>query len=1092
MDSPPMKPPRGVKYTKETSGCGLLVSVIKTLDASETNEQREREKLKIEREFRKTDTRLNELVSRSDGDLTKVMQLFGKVSTEITASRERIHVVKENLQSCKQLLRCRREELKKLYTDAIQHKYVLEMLDQITEIRKVPSQLSAFMAKKHYLHATKLLVASIETTDGRLRGVEGLNDLRQDFQNRRQQLYSKLLEELNKHLYVSSTADVLQNFQRQASGRNSQYAAGGASPFQRNVLRRSAERVEANTKARKALFEISKNGFLDVDQSEIIEDTELLDPDVNSSYFLSIIVECFALLQKVPESIESIKVQMQSELLAIVTKSTQHINSLEYQQQQQQSHQQTTTTIGTSSTPSSSSAVVCNGTPGGGGAAATGESNQPTQPVPMLELLELVFKQFKLIANAHQQALRNYGNVIQRYNIPQVKPYDIIEYWGQAQAVLKLVLTDYLDIQNDSGDETLLMRGQFPEQSTNVNAFFSRRKTPGKKLLFRFEKSSHTAEAGGSTGDIEAGGQQQTKEHRRNLSNVSNSTPKEESLLLLNSSAASGTSGHLLNSSFHQQQQQQQQPGHYFGGRDGAAAAAAERRKRERALVCPADASLVRKIYLPLMGYIQEIEGFMKCKSGQPCSLNTFLANYVKDGYLARGHNRNLQLTIESLSKAQDAWRTIISPEEMKRLGLSRPLLQNTLIVENRIAETKKLIQDLPTYSDELLKMVCSLLKTYRETCQAAYRGIVQPETEDKRIYSVAWLKDDDITRFLKSLPNWTDLKSSNARLRQLQQKRLIKAEPSEEESPTQVQQRNVREAEMLTSNLGEGGISQQEILSDVGVLKELAILQESMEWFAGRINDFAQELKKPIVNGMVAASPVTTPGSPAPAGTASIVNSPVIVKDGMIKVLINLALEFEELANTCLLVLHLEVRVQCFHYLRASPSDRYKSNNPNKNDSLEPDAKVLKLTKVLSDMDEALSSTLHPRKTKYVFEGLAHLAARILIMAANSMEYIDHSGVQRMCRNALALQQTLSSITASREVALDYARSFYEMFYLDPEEILTSIVEKGAQFTEMQYLNALQLIFRNRGIVDPAVVGTYQQKLSDLLGTKPPLGVTV
>ncbi|XP_058056922.1 exocyst complex component 4 isoform X2 [Anopheles bellator] len=1038
MDSPPapVKPPRGVKYTKETSGCGLLVSVIKTLDASETNEQREREKLKIEREFRKTDLRLNELVSRSDGDLTRVMQLFGKVSMEITASRERIHIVKENLQSCKQLLRCRREELRKLYTDAIQHKYVLEMLDQITEVRKVPAQLAGFLAKKHYLHATKLLMASIETTDGRLKGVEGLNDLRQDFQNRRQQLYGKLLEELNKHLYVSSTADVLQNFQRQSSGRNSnsQYGAG-VSPFQRNVLRRSAERVEANTKARKALFEISKNGFLDVDKSEIIEDTDLLDPDVNSSYFLSIIVECFALLQKVPESIESIKVQMQSELLAIVTKSTH--------------------------TP--------------GGSTATDSSQAPSvQPVPILELLELTFRQFKLIADAHQQALRNYGNVIHRYNLPQVKPYDIIEYWGQAQAVLKLVLTDYLDIQNDSSDEALLMRGQFTEQTTNVNAFFSRRKTPGKKLLFRFDKSSHTADGSGSgnggqllpnSSSAPAEGSTQPKEHRRNLSNVSNSTPKEDAGL--NSSSASGTSAHLLNSSFHQQT-------HYFGVKD----AAAERKKRERALVCPPDASLVRQIYLPLMGYIQEIETFMKCKSGQPCSLNSFLANYVKDAYLARGHNRNLQLTIESLSKAQDAWRTIITPEEIKRLGLSRPLLQNTVIVETRIAETRKLIQDLPTYSDELLKMVCSLLKTYRETCQAAYRGIVQPETEDKRIYSVAWLKDDDITRFLKSLPNWTDLKISSARLR----KRLIKAEPSEEESPTQVQQRNVREAEMLTSNLGEGGISQQEILSDVGVLKELAILQESMEWFAGRITEFALELKKPIVNGLVLGGSAS--GSPSAA--------PVIVKDGMIKVLINLALEFEELANTCLLVLHLEVRVQCFHYLRSSPSDRYKANNPNKNDSLEPDAKVLKLTKVLSDMDEALSSTLHPRKTKYVFEGLAHLAARILIMAANSMEYIDHSGVQRMCRNALALQQTLSSITASREVALDYARSFYEMFYLDPEEILTSIVEKGAQFTEMQYLNALQLIFRNRGITDPAIVGTYQQKLSDLLGTKPALGVTV
>lgn len=43
------------------------------------------------------------------------------------------------------------------------------------------------------------------------------------------------------------------------------------------------------------------------------------------------------------------------------------------------------------------------------------------------------------------------------------------------------------------------------------------------------------------------------------------------------------------------------------------------------------------------------------------------------------------------------------------------------------------------------------------------------------------------------------------------------------------MQQRNIREAEMLTSNLGEGGISHHEILSDISVLKELAIMQESM-----------------------------------------------------------------------------------------------------------------------------------------------------------------------------------------------------------------------------------------------------------------------
>lgn len=87
--------------------------------------------MKIEKEYKKSDQKLNELVSRHDGDLTQIMQLFGKVSGQVTTSREKIHAVKENLYACKKLLRCRREELKKLWTDAVQQKYVLEMLEQM-------------------------------------------------------------------------------------------------------------------------------------------------------------------------------------------------------------------------------------------------------------------------------------------------------------------------------------------------------------------------------------------------------------------------------------------------------------------------------------------------------------------------------------------------------------------------------------------------------------------------------------------------------------------------------------------------------------------------------------------------------------------------------------------------------------------------------------------------------------------------------------------------------------------------------------------------------------------------------------------------
>lgn len=117
---------------------------------------------------------------------------------------------------------------------------------------------------------------------------------------------------------------------------------------------------------------------------------------------------------------------------------------------------------------------------------------------------------------------------------------------------------------------------------------------------------------------------------------------------------------------------------------------------------------------------------------------------------------------------------------------------------------------------------------------------------------------------------------------------------------------------------------------------------------------------------------------------------------------------------------------------------------------------------------------------------------ARILMMASNYVESVEQVNVQRMCRNAMALQQTLSSITAIRETALDHTRMFYEMLYMDPQEILRQIAERGPQFSEMQYFNVLQLICKSRGLTDQNMLSTYQQQLSDLLGSKPSMGVTV
>ncbi|CAB1346187.1 unnamed protein product [Coregonus sp. 'balchen'] len=162
------------------------------------------------------------------------------------------------------------------------------------------------------------------------------------------------------------------------------------------------------------------------------------------------------------------------------------------------------------------------------------------------------------------------------------------------------------------------------------------------------------------------------------------------------------------------------------------------------------------------------------------------------------------------------------------------------VVVEKSIQDLMTLMQDLSAYSNQFLEMVCDKLKEYKEICNTAYSlypstshltrcysllGIVQ--CEEKLTISASWSKDEDISRLLQSLPNWANM----AQPRQLRQKR------EDEEDFTRAA--FAKESEVLTGNLGDKLIPQNEILRDVSDLKALANLQESMEWLASRLKGF-------------------------------------------------------------------------------------------------------------------------------------------------------------------------------------------------------------------------------------------------------------
>ncbi|EPY74071.1 hypothetical protein CB1_002312002 [Camelus ferus] len=312
--------------------------------------------------------------------------------------------------------------------------------------------------------------------------------------------------------------------------------------------------------------------------------------------------------------------------------------------------------------------------------------------------------------------------------------------------------------------------------------------------------------------------------------------------------------------------------------------------------------------------FIQEIEHALGLGPAKQCPLREFLTVYIKNIFLNQVL-AEINKEIEGVTKTSDPLKILANADTMKGLGVQRPLLQrapaltsevkqfvaklisiidyyvvaatkdsviffeknvvidypdcyhdkSTIIVEKTVQDLLNLMHDLSAYSDQFLNMVCVKLQEYKDTCTVAYRGIVQ--SEEKLVISASWAKDDDISRLLKSLPNWMNM----AQPKQLRPKReeeedfirfpvyralsyfcvfapahfssgdtLCSSHPcflSLSSSALKIQLRAAfgKESEVLIGNLGDKLIPPQDILRDVSDLKALANMHESLEWLAGR-----------------------------------------------------------------------------------------------------------------------------------------------------------------------------------------------------------------------------------------------------------------
>ncbi|XP_039261309.2 exocyst complex component 4-like [Styela clava] len=264
---------------------GLLMSIIRTLASSDDDRQRDQEKERLEEAFTENDEKLDEMVAINYEELAKTIKQFGKIGERISESRSRIKHVKESLLQCKSLLHCRQDELRNLWKEGVKYKRVLQLLDDIEEVKAAPENIDQFMKQKYYLHATQLILKILRLLTHDLIKVEALNDIRNELLSRRVTMHEGFITELHKQLYFNSV---------KASDRDSEVK-------------------------------------YDLNDVEKLEDVTK-DPEKDPFRLMAILVLSLGLLGKIPDAIEATKVKMDRHINMIVTHTTVEITDLFYKQ----------------------------------------------------------------------------------------------------------------------------------------------------------------------------------------------------------------------------------------------------------------------------------------------------------------------------------------------------------------------------------------------------------------------------------------------------------------------------------------------------------------------------------------------------------------------------------------------------------------------------------------------------------------------------------------------------------------------------------------------------------------------------------------
>ncbi|ORZ27396.1 Sec8 exocyst complex component-specific domain-domain-containing protein [Lobosporangium transversale] len=427
--------------------------------------------------LRNIERALKDVVNGSYQGFNASIGTYGGVIDSISDSQSRVKELRMDLKNSKESLRLRHADLVQLYNKSQQYKDMIEMLDEIEELKQAPAKLETFIREKHFLAAVKLLVSCSKTiSKPEMTSVGALSDLTRFFNEQYESLAEILMEELHNHLYLKSPyCD-----SRWAAYTTGQEALPSTERGIFDGISKDLSKLGNDRLKRNAGFQPkSKPGNeVRLDDEMITEDLEI-NPEVDSTYYLEILVESLGLLGKFKDAIVTILQRVPLETYQMIDKTISEVN-----ERRNASALKTINTRDSDYDDEDDEKYL----------ATKNNENEILRDLfwTLFSKLECVTQGHSTVLVAGQRLLRRLeGDHLkqQQMGLVGVKMYTFADVWTPMLTEIRCLLSDYLMDTNQSMDGPDSFLGG-PGQDTGSDLLRSRKNNRDKnRQLFKFTDS---------------------------------------------------------------------------------------------------------------------------------------------------------------------------------------------------------------------------------------------------------------------------------------------------------------------------------------------------------------------------------------------------------------------------------------------------------------------------------------------------------------------------------------------------------------------------------------------------------------------------